>query len=409
MLFVLFLPLLAAPPVRPGAQTSDWETARPIILPEISAPGLVYLPLDEAALAVESLAEYRIMLNGRTAVPYRMVLEQGETQARTLEGRVLSKGTLDKKKAQILLDFRREAHLANRLDLVLKGDNFRCLAEVEQSNDQRTWWLLEDEEIIYRHEGRFEDISISLPPHDKRFLRITLSLIQGKLPEIEGVRVISEFTIPRQLVEVPAKMRLRQDKRNQRTLLDFDIGRLSRDLAEAEFSIEEAAFDRPVEVKAAWSEYDFFSVGGGDLRRLKADEKVILPLQVPQAQRLQIIIYNGDDAPLTISKVTLKRLRRGLVFSADPQAKYELWYGRPEAEQPDYEIQRLPMETAIASLPAASLGRAARLPAKPSPPPPWSEKHPALFWVTLALVLLLLGLLVLRSMRGVKPEPGRRA
>jgi hypothetical protein len=98
-------------------------------------------------------------------------------------------------------------------------------------------------------------------------------------------------------------------------------------------------------------------------------------------------------------------VRRGLVFSADPAQRYDLWYGRADARQPEYEIQRLPLATPPARLPLATLGPARRLPVKPPPPPPWSEQHPVLFWAALSGVVVLLMLAIVRAMRSVKTAP----
>jgi hypothetical protein len=110
---------------------------------------------------------------------------------------------------------------------------------------------------------------------------------------------------------------------------------------------------------------------------------------------------------LTINQVTLYRLRRGLIFNAEPDGKYELWYGRNNAPQPQYDIAHLPLPTAPAKLPQAALGPQQILPLKPPPPPPWSERYPGLFWAILFLILIFMGILVLWAMRKEKSPPPR--
>jgi hypothetical protein len=403
---------LAALPVRADLPRDEWRTARPVVLPAMSARGLVYLPLDEKALAaVESLSEYRVVEDGRTEVPYRMALEEGQTETRAFSARVISLATLEKRQAQVTLDLGSGAPAANRVDLALIGDNFRSRARVEGSHDRSRWWLLQRQWIVYRHESRFEQTQAPIPRNEYRFLRITLERLEGSLPEVKGVRVLGVLTIPRRLVAVPAKLSRSEQVRRRATALYLDMGRLNRDLAEVKFEVEEPAFDRAVTIevpspaRTTPGKTNYEWAGGGRLQRLAAGKAVVLPLQMAAARRLRISIYNGDDRPLTIRRVTLWRMRRGLVFSAEPAHEYALWYGRRNAPQPVYDIQRLPMTTAPAKLPLAGLGLQHKLPVKPPPPPPWSEQHRALFWVVLAGVLVLLAVVIVRAMRGVKGLP----
>jgi hypothetical protein len=404
---------LAGLPVWADLPRGEWRTARPVALPTMSARGRVYLVLDEEALAgVKSLSEYRVVLDGRQEVPYRMVLEEGQAETRTLTARIVSRGTLKKEQAQVTLDLGGGAPSANRAALLLRGDNFRSRVKVEGSPDGREWWVLTGRGVVYRHEGRFERTWVNIPPNRYRFLRVTLTRLEGGLPEIEGVRPVSEVAIPRRLLVVPAKITRREEVRKHVTVLELDMGKLTRDLAEMRFEVEEPTFDRPAEIevasaaKAAPRNVNYGWAATGRLRRLASGKAVVLPLEIAEARQLRISIHNGDDRPLTIRRVTLHRVRRGLVFSADPAHRYQLWYGRANTPQPVYDIQRLPMTTSPADLALARLGPGHKLPVKPPPPPPWRERHRALFWVVLAAVLLLLAVVTLRAMRGVKtPRP----
>jgi hypothetical protein len=392
----------------------EWATARPVQLPRMTAPGLVYLPLDEAALAAASLSEYRIARNRREEIPYRMVREEGQTETQSIPGKVFYQGKLGGRITQVIVDFASETPPTNKISLQLKGNNFRCQAKVEGSNDQKQWWLLDDKGLVYRHEGKYAKIALLLPRLQYRYLRITLGLLEGTLPQIAGVQAESQLTTPRKLVITPARVVQKQAKTDSATILDFDLGRLSRDLTEAEFVIGEDAFDRPVdielsEVNPATNKEEFYSAAESRLRRLSAKQKVILPLSLPDTRRFRVVITNGNDRPLTIKQVELYRIRRGLIFRADTTGTYELWYGRKDAPQPEYDIARLPLPSAPANLPQARLGPQQAQALNPPPPPPWTERHPGLFWSILLLVLAFMGVLILRAMRKEKPGTPKAA
>ena len=398
---LLAVTLPAAADWRPG----EWRIARPIALPKPSAAGLIYLPLDDQALAIRSLSEFRVVRDGRVEAPYKMVVEQGQTETRISPTRVMSQGIVPKQQAQALVDLGPSAPPANQVRLRLGGDNFRSRVRVEGSRDGSRWWLLTGDGLVYRHEGRFEQTRVTIPANDYRFLRITLSRLEGKLPTVERIEAASEVIMPRRLVAVAARFSRREEKRDRRTKLDLRMALLTRDLAKARFEIEEAIFDRPVTIEASADGKEYDRVGEARLRRLAAGKGVAVSLEVPQARRLRMYIPNGDDRPLTIRGVTLWRVRRGVVFSAEPGHVYELWYGRRNAAEPVYDIQRLPLTTPVAKLPVASLGPERKLPPKPPPPPPWSEQHRALFWTVLAAVVLLLAIVILRAMRTARQAP----
>jgi len=397
--------MIAALPASADLPRGEWPTARAVILPPMSAPGLVYLPLDEQALAVRSLAEYRIVGDGRAETPYRMVVEQGRSETRVLPAAVISRGEIRGQQAQVTVDLGSATLHANQVQLGLRGDNFRSRVRVEGSRDRAQWWLLTAQGLVYRHETRFEQTRVALPANDYRFLRITVSTLQGKLPAVSEARVVSEVPIQRKLIPVPAKLSRREDARHRSTVLTLDLGRLSRDLAQAAFEVAEATFDRPLTIEAALSRRDYGWAGDAALRRAAPGAKVMVPLEIPQARRVRISVSNGDDRPLTLRGVNLFRVRRGLIFRAAPAHAYELWYGRRGAASPVYDIQRLPITTSPAKMALAGLGPERKLPLKPPPPPPWSERHRALFWTALAAVIVLLALLILRAMRGVKAPP----
>jgi len=387
----------------------EWRTARPIALPARRESSLVYLPLDAEALAgVRSLSEYRVVEDGRVEAPYQMVLEEGRTETRPVRAEIISKGaSTSAQTMEVLLDLGDESRLANRLGLKLSGDNFRAKVLLEGLTEPGRAGMRLGEELVYRHEGRFEQDQVVIPPHDQRYLRLTVSTLQGKLPTLTGVAAAAEVTVARRLERVPATMARREDRAARATLVDLDLPRLTWDLAEARFEIPQSAFDRPVSVFSSRSaqarppEEEYGWALSGKLRRVRDDQAVTLPLAVEAARHLRIRIENGDDRPLPISAVELWRTRRGLVFRAEPGRSYDLWYGRPGAPAPVYDIARLPLTTTPDRLPLASLGPARTMPLRPPPPAPWSERHPVVFWAVLALVILLMAWVILRALRSL--------
>jgi Protein of unknown function (DUF3999) len=119
-----------------------------------------------------------------------------------------------------------------------------------------------------------------------------------------------------------------------------------------------------------------------------------------------ISVQNGDDAPIGFPSVRLEMLERDLCFEAAAGAAYTLYYGDPTLAAPRYDYARWFAPQANVAI--ATLGAEQPNPVyKPRPDArPFTERHPALLWVTLLVVVVFLGAVALRSARRMeRPAP----
>jgi hypothetical protein len=121
--------------------------------------------------------------------------------------------------------------------------------------------------------------------------------------------------------------------------------------------------------------------------------------------RWTITVQNGDDVPLQFSSVQVQMLQRNLCFELTPGAAYTLYYGDKALLAPVYDYA-----TWFAFQPksdTATLGPEQSNPLlQPRPDTrAFTEKHPALLWIALVIVVLLLGLIAFRTARRVQPPP----
>ncbi len=127
-----------------------------------------------------------------------------------------------------------------------------------------------------------------------------------------------------------------------------------------------------------------------------------LSLLAPEAEfdtpsKWTVTIENRDDAPIQVSSVRLEMQERSLCFDATDAAGYTLYYGDPALAAPRYDYASL---FALQSNPAkAEAGTEIANPDYQDRPDsrPFTERHPMLLWVALAIAILLLGAVALRS------------
>jgi len=115
------------------------------------------------------------------------------------------------------------------------------------------------------------------------------------------------------------------------------------------------------------------------------------------ATRWTITIDNGDDVPLGIETVQLEMTERKLCFDAAAGATYTLMYGDAAVAAPRYDYATLFAPDAHATV--ATPGPEQANPEYASRPDtrPFTERHPALLWIALLLVVIVLGGVALRT------------
>jgi hypothetical protein len=118
-----------------------------------------------------------------------------------------------------------------------------------------------------------------------------------------------------------------------------------------------------------------------------------------------VSIDNGDDAPLALVSVQLQMLERTLCFEAAASTYYTLFYGDPALTAPRYDYATLFIPQANAS--PAKAGPEEANPTYQSRPDqrPFTERYPALLWVALVAVIVLLGAIALRSAKRPESTP----
>jgi len=180
-----------------------------------------------------------------------------------------------------------------------------------------------------------------------------------------------------------------------------------------------ALFSRDVSVKiepvesgqaAEGARFPQTAAGSGNLLRIHTiqnghhiDEER-LTVDAPRAEfetpaKWTITIDNGDDAPLNVQSVQLQMLERNLCFENAGSGNYALYFGDPALSAPRYDYATLfaPRTDAAKAALGGELANAA-FEARPDRRA-FTERHPALLWVALVLVILLLGAIALRSVK----------
>jgi hypothetical protein len=403
-----------------GGATAGARASSPAFERRIDAPraGLLALTLDrhvyEAARA--DLGDLRVTDERGRDVPF--ALDRGGPPGTTPERelRMRNTGRTADGAATAVLDLG-ERTPRSRLGLRLSGANFRRRVSVEGSDDGRTWTTLIDEGWLFAipapEPARYE--TMALPENDFPLLRVTVHPGPDERERVAIERAwvpAGERPRRRETVLEPRWSRA-EDPTSRETWLTLDLGARHQPFHAVALEVGDPRFFREVRVEArreppstpgrapsplAWAE-----IGRGVLYRLEHEGRTRECLQIPARGRervLRLRIRNRDDRPLRIAGVHVLVPVERVMFEAASGSRYRLTYGAAGLTAPTYDLARtLGVEEGPPG--RADLGPPVRRAVPAEPPPPWSDRYPALLWGGLLAVVALLGALTWRALRSV--------
>ena len=392
------------------------------------------LPPEVFAAARTDLGDLRLATRAGAFVPYVLRVDRGRkgqpiSYAPT---RMFNPVFLPGRESSVTVDFGGNAPRTD-VDVQTPGTNFRRRVTVEAGPDGQSWQVLRKTDWLFRvsyEGGTFSKARVALPDNDFRYLRVTVFNAPDD-PEkvaIASVRAWSIKDTPPQTVGVPVISAVAAEKPKLKTTeIEADLGFEKLPLYEIALAFSEANFLRRVEVlgrdrrteiitervedappRRREVEVPWTALAGGTVHRFSSPqgqaESQGLTLRLEGGRRYVLVrIHNGDNAPLTFTGLTARRLQTYLAFQPAGVGSCRLYVGNPAADGPQYDLAHF-----IDRLRAQGVTKAALGPVGPNPlfavetkPVPWSERYRSLLWVALLAVLGVLTVLVIRQARRI--------
>jgi hypothetical protein len=365
-----------------------------------------------------ALSDLRLYRNG-TETPYALRVAAPVTaRARNIQAR-----NLGEQGGHVVFDAAMPEGLYKDVELDLDAHDFVATAEVFGSQSQGggaatkigTYTIFD-----FTRERLGRNTTLHLPEADFRYLHFQ---IDGpvKPDDVKGLSVVGTPETKQDYVTVAETSQTSEKDRD--TVVEFSV-RANVPVERLEFvpGAQPSNFSRDVTVtvtpeknsQGEGREAEPY-VSYGSILRLHSvrsghhidEERLSLDTPasaLPQPTKWVVKVENGDDMPLSFQAIRLQMLARTLCFEAAPGADYTLYYGDPSLIAPRYDYATL-----FAPVPDAA--RAALGPERENPDyrprpdqRPFTERHPALLWTALVLVVALLGGIALRSAKQVQQQ-----
>jgi len=360
----------AAPATALDASSFRWERTLDVDgrLPAFEPDGPMY---QHAAVGFSDL---RVLDARRRQVPWRPRQVRGNRRLQS--ARILNAGT-QAGAAVALLDFGPKRVVRERIQLSVPLESFVGRAEVDGSDDRRTFTRLSSTAIYdVRGATRAVSTAVVFPQSDFRYYRIRATGVKEIGGATAEAAVAAAAPVQRQ-----AKIEMRQEDR--RTVVEADVRYRGLWVHELRFASSTPSFDRPVEIEGSMDGRAYFIAGGGRLYRFGEAGETTVPLN-SRYRYLRIRIANGDDEPLRDLRVTLRAYRDYILLAPGFSRPYRVLYGGP-AVRPDYDFAQQPEVLGRLAVAVLSPERRNQAFEPPADTRPFAERHPGL--ITLALAL----------------------
>lgn len=274
---------------------------------------------------------------------------------------------------------------------------------------QRDWRYVKD---IMLPSGLQPESLVELVPDREVFAGAAGGLADLRIISNENIEMPYKLEISKFVKETPAReiswtsaiLNVSRDASQRTTNVEVDLGTPGVPNYRLTINVSDVNFYREVTLETSIDRENWSTImQRAEIYAFDTPKFVgkSLTITYPEttSRYLRLVIHDEDSPPLTIQEANVWGLWRRLVFVADPQQSYKLYYGCAEAQRPTYDIERLFPYLVTEELPKAELSAQTTNLHFVEKKPPFSERFPWLLPTVVAIAAVLVALLLFRIFR----------
>ena len=327
----------------PAFDPNEWRNTQAL---EVPARGLVHVNVPTATLDATQpgLEDLRIIDSTGNQVPYLIerLLPDAESTTRPTEFR----STIENGATQLNLKTGTSAPIIG-VSLETPATQFMKAADVEGSNDGKTWTKLAGGDSLFQLPNGATKLRVSLPEGTWQFLRITINDLGSPPVPFTGAQLNkARTTAPAEAVAVTIKSR---DESPGTTRVALDLGAVNLTLGALRIESNEPVFTRAVTLAVPEVSDDGIrerNITDAVIYRVNVNGKNEAHLEIPlesqiHTRELLLLIRNEDSPPISIDTVRADRRLVRLTFFANQPGQYLLLSGNTQCAAPHYDLSAL--------------------------------------------------------------------
>ena len=386
-----------------------WKYAREISSAHPGALNYITVGPDVLRNSNTNISDLRIVDESGAEAAYVVRTSIGVAKTESWAATIRENSFVPGKYTQVVLDLGMYPRFHNAVKLDTPESDFILWAEVDASDDARTWRVVKERAPIsrFRKEGLEGNQTLRYSENNARYLRMQIRQADQQFP-VTGAAVFpsslsQKNIIPEQWIALQAPRPPDAASSKEETTWTLDLGNTNVPISAVEFTTDQQEFYRGVRISTSADGKEWGPSGGGEIYRYMGDSHREELLQVPVysyegTRYWRVEILNGSDTPLSNAMLSASMVPHLVLFRPAAGHSYRLAYGNEKAQSPSYDLQRTLHISATEEAFADQLGPEQENSAYRDPRP-FSERHPAVLWGSLALAVVLLGYTALRTMR----------
>jgi len=381
-------------------------------------PGaLNYITIDPQLLThlAPYVSDVRIVDQSGTETPYVLRSSISVSKAESWPATIRENSFVPGKYTQLVLDLGDRPHFHNAVHLDTPESDFILWVEVDASDDARAWRIVNERAPIsrFRKEGLEGNQTVRYSENNARYMRVQIREREYQFT-VTGASVFPSSQSQKDLIpeqSIPLLMPRSPDADSPADTTRWTLDLMNRNVPvnSLDFATPDLEFFRAVRISTSEEGKEWSPAGGGEIYRYQLDTRLensgrVLVYAYRGGRYLRVEILNGNDKPLTVPTLTVSMVPQLILFRPELGHSYRLVYGNYRAQSPRYDLEHTLHITAAQEVFSDELS-GEKENAGYQDPRPFSEKHPAVLWGSLALAAILLGYTALRTMRTPPPAP----
>ena len=396
----------------------SWRYSRPIESPRLGTLNYVTLDREVFAHSENRLDDLRIIDDAGIQLPYELRSQiTAPPEPVRVPATVRENSFVPGQFTQLVVDLGERPKFHNSLRIQTEESDFINWVEVAASDDAHVWRIVNPRAPISRFRKEHVEGSqvIRYSDNNARYLRVRIQEA-GHTFQVSDIEVFSypetKTASPADgapLLTAEAPDATSEGPHTQWTL---DLGTDNVPVASFKFETSQPEFYRAVRIFTSNDKKEWQFAGGGEIHRYvvggKTEESLALPCYQSWGPRYwRVEVLNGNDAPLSAVRLSVALTVRFVLFHPAANHSYRLIYGNARASAPQYDLSRTLQIPALEAMHHPDLGPE-EVTANFVDPRPFTERHPNLLWIALAIAIVLLGAAAVRAFRTPPPAEGER-
>ena len=350
----------------------DWEFSKPLSLPASlnKKEHIKIIPdPDVYSHALSGLVDLRIIEDGtQREVPYKLLVERGADRRESVPVDIIDLGHVPGSHTSFVAHIGSSGAVHNEIELNTTSQGFLRKIKLESSQDQIAWTVIVSESQIYdlttdTYTSGPRSTKVSYPDSAASFLKITI-FDDGNDPiNISGAYSFFVRTTAPQYEAYSVTVLSKGDiSKVNTTEAVIDLGSENLPSSRLSISVPEVNFYRRTKLETSDDAEEWTMLQQNDALYVYdmpklSQSKVTVDYPEVHSRYLRLTLFNEDSPPLNLDGVDVSRYRRQLIFEADNNITYRLYYGSPIAKAPSYDLEHIFPYLVTEDLAQANLGQ----------------------------------------------------